>query len=149
MYCSAQSIRCLAIRRLVFGASALLAMASPAFAESLSALRAQEAEETALAKEAQYTSSLCRMPLATSIDWRTVANWPDNVRLSQTCDGALGAIEWVCKTPQGRNRAKRITRFVCAGDGSGPSLKDGTLRYGASPDGNGFAETKAYLEGNL
>ncbi len=124
-------------------------MVSPAFAESLSALRAQEAEEAALAKEAQYTSSLCRMPLATSIDWRTVAHWPDNVSLSQTCDGALGAIELLCKSPDGRIRAKRINRFVCAGDGSGPSLKGGTLRYGASPDDNGFAETKAYLESNL
>ena len=128
---------------------AIAAIAARADAQSLRELRSQEAENAALAEEAGYTSSICQTPLRASIDWRTTANWPENVSLAASCDGALGALESICRTPDGRKRAKRITRFVCAGDGSGPSISGHTLRFGAEPGGNGFAATKSLLESQL
>jgi hypothetical protein len=128
---------------------ALIAAPSLANAQSLKEIRSQEAEEKRLAQEAAYTNSLCQISLKTHIDWRSIADWPDSVSLSGKCDGALGAIEWFCKTGEGRTRVSRISTFVCAADGSGPSFNGSTLRYGADPVGNGFGETKAYLESKL
>ncbi|MEM9496061.1 MAG: hypothetical protein AAGA09_08660 [Pseudomonadota bacterium] len=138
----------IARRVLAFGLAAFVVTAG-ARAQSLQELRAQEAEEAALAKEAQYTSSLCQTSISTRIDWRTAANWPDGVSLSTSCDAALGAIEWFCRTPDGRTRVKRITTFVCKGDGTGPSLAGGALSYGAKPGVNGFEATRSYLSEKL
>lgn len=127
----------------------MMAVSGEASAQSLREIRAQEAQEGRLAQEAAYTSSLCRISLQTSIDWRSAANWPDDASLPGKCDGALGAIESFCKSDKGRRRVSRINAFVCAADGSGPSLNGGVLRYGADPDRNGFGETRRYLEGKL
>lgn len=125
-------------------AVAVTAMAPAASsAQSLREIRAQEAEERALDREAAFTQSVCGMNFSTSIDWRSVADWPDSASLTDSCDGALGALEAVCR----EGRAPRVTRFVCAGDGSGASYRGGTLRYGASPGDNGFSDTKSVLDG--
>ncbi len=113
-------------------------------AQSLKELRAQDAEEQALAREVAYTDTQCGGKISSSIDWRSAADWPDNVSLVSSCDGALGALEAYCRNNNGK---RRVTRFVCAGDGAGASLRGGTLRYGASPGDNGFASTKAVLDG--
>jgi len=109
--------------------------------QSLREIRAQEREERALEREAAFTRSVCDMDLDVVIDWRSAANWPDNVSLASACDGALSALEAVCR----KGKAPRVTRFVCAADGSGASLRGGTLRYGASPNGDGFSETRAVI----
>lgn len=111
-------------------------------AQSLRETRAQEAEERALQREAAFTQSVCGAKFSVSIDWRSAANWPDGVSIAASCDGALGALEAACR----KNRAPRVTRFVCAGDGSGASYRGGTLRYGASPGDSGFADTQVVLE---
>lgn len=128
--------------------AAALLLAGPAFAQSLKSIRAQEAEEAALAREAAFTNSVCGTSLSARIDWRSAASWPEEASLSDACGGALSALEAVCRGG-GKARAARISTFVCAGDGSGPSLRGGTLRYGAAPGGNGFSETRALLEGAL
>lgn len=120
-----------------------------ASAQSLKEIRAHEAEEKALQREAAFTESMCGISLNVSIDWRSAADWPANVSLTNACDGALGALEAICRTSTGKSRAKRVTRFICAGDGSGASLRGGSLRYGASPGENGFADTKAVLDNEL
>jgi len=120
-----------------------------AAAQSLKELRVRDAEETALDREVAYTQSVCGSAIGASIDWRSAADWPASVSLTSSCDGALGALEAYCRTRDGKSRAKRITRFVCAGDGAGASLRGGTLRYGATPGDNGFADTKALIDSEL
>lgn len=83
------------------------------------------------------------------IDWNSAATWPENASIADACGGALSALEAVCRSGKGKARASSLSSFVCAGDGSGPSLSGGTFRYGASPGVNGFAETKSYLVGAL
>lgn len=122
---------------------------STAAAQTLSEARAREAEERALKKEAQYTASVCGATLNARINWSSTRSWPDGVSIAGKCDAALGALESVCRSDAGRSKAKSIKTFVCSGDGSGPSLSGGTLTFGASPSGNGFGETKSYLDRNL
>jgi hypothetical protein len=116
-------------------------LAAPAGAQSLKELRARQAEEAALAREAAYTSAVCGRTIATRIDWSSARGWPEDESLAAACDGALGALEAACRA--GR---RDVREFVCAGDGSGPTRSGATLRYGAAPQASGFAETKAYLE---
>lgn len=128
-------------------AAMMLFVGAGADAQSLKTLRAQEAEEAALDREAAFTSSVCGTQINARIDWRSAADWPEGVSLAEACDGALGAVEAVCRADA--SRTSRISSFVCAGDGAGPDLSGATLRYGASPGGNGFSETRAYLESAL
>ena len=118
-------------------------------AQSLQEIRARENEDKALDREIAYTRSVCDSSISASIDWRSTASWPEGKSLVAPCDGALGALEAVCRSKDGASKAKRINRFICAGDGSGASLRGGTLRYGAQPGRNGFAETKAVLDREL
>ncbi len=124
-----------------------LVMSAAASAQSLKEIRAREAEESSLDREVAYTESVCGNSISVTIDWRSAANWPEHISLASSCDGALGALEAVCREDQ--NKARRVTRFVCAGDGSGASLRGSTLRYGASPGDNGFSSTKAMLDSVL
>ncbi len=120
-----------------------------ASAQSLKEIRARETNEQALEREAAYTRSVCGHSLTATIDWRSAADWPDGVSLAASCDGALGALEAICRNRAGKAKAQRVTRFVCAGDGGGASFRGGVLRYGASPGENGFSETKALLDSAL
>lgn len=124
-------------------------MTAAAEAQSLREIRARESEEAALDREASYTQSVCGNSFSASIDWRSAADWPDGVSIAASCDGALGALEAICRNADGKRKAKRISRFVCAGDGAGADLNGGTLRYGASPGDSGFSDTKAVLESGL
>lgn len=128
--------------------AALALTAASANAQSLKSLRAQEAEETALANEAAYTAQVCGSRLSARIDWRSAADWPDSVSLAATCDRALSALEAVCRSGA-KPGARSIASFVCAGDGAGPSLSGSTLRYGAAPGADGFSATRSYLESAL
>ena len=125
------------------------AMLSVASAQSLRETRAREADDAALQREIAYTRSICESRLSGSINWRSAADWPEGRSLAAACDGALGALEAVCRSGDGKDRARRVTRFVCAGDGGGASLRGGTLRYGARPNANGFSETKTMLDRQL
>ena len=109
--------------------------------QSLRDLRAQDADNRSLAREAAYTSEVCGRPIAASIDWASAKYWPADESLVDACDGALGAIETICRA----GRKNVVDRFVCAGDKSGASLSGKTLRYGASPGGNGYAATLATI----
>ncbi|MEO1241681.1 MAG: hypothetical protein AAFX54_07205 [Pseudomonadota bacterium] len=120
-----------------------------ASAQSLKEIRGREANEQALEREAAYTRSVCGHSITATIDWSSAADWPEGVSLAASCDGALGALEAICRNRAGKAKAKRVTRFVCAGDGGGASLRGGMLRYGASPGENGFSETKALLDSAL
>lgn len=126
--------------------ASLFAMAiapTRADAQSLRDLRAQESEEGAMAREVAYTSEVCGRRISARLDWASAGGWPAETSLVQACDGALGAVEAQCRS----GRKITVMTFVCAGDGSGPSLSGGVLRYGASPDGNAFDETTKYLAG--
>ena len=109
---------------------------------SLRDLREEDETARRLASEVAYTSSVCGAPISSSVDWRSVANWPDFADLVSACDGALGAVEASCRA----GRTRLVRRFICAGDASGPSLSGGVLRFGAAPVGDAFAETKALLD---
>lgn len=123
-------------------AAAMIGAHSADAAQSLREIRAQEAEERALEREAAFTQSVCGIKMTASIDWRSAADWPEDVSLAASCDGALSALEAACR----KGAAPRVTRFVCAGDGSGASLRSGALRYGATPGNSGFADVKVELE---
>ncbi|GAB4519738.1 MAG: hypothetical protein Kow00133_05640 [Amphiplicatus sp.] len=135
--------RCLAA---LLAALCTLAAAPAGALQTLKSLRAQEAEERALAAEIGYTNSVCGASIGAEIDWRSADDWPEDESLADACDGALGALEAVCRAGDGRDRAQSISTFVCAGDGAGPSLRGGVLRYGATPGGDGFGETRRFLE---
>ena len=134
------NIRIMAVRvehpglKLVLCAGAIflaLTTFNSAAAQSLRDLRQRDAAERTLDREAAYTSSVCDTSISASIDWRSAADWPDASRLVASCDGALGALEAFCRSNVGRQRAQNISRFVCAGDGSGASMRGRTLRYGS------------------
>ncbi|MEM9618652.1 MAG: hypothetical protein AAF936_11885 [Pseudomonadota bacterium] len=133
----------------IFAVVACAVIGGDATAQSLKEIRDREANEQALEREAAYTRSVCGHSITATIDWRSAADWPAGVSLAASCDGALGALEAVCRNRAGRAKAQRVTQFVCAGDGGGASLRGGTLRYGASPGENGFLETKALLDSAL
>ena len=123
-------------------------MVSAAYAnQPLRTLRAREAAERELDQEAGFTGKVCGTSISTRIDWATAADWPENANIAKACDGALGALEAICRSD--RSRGSRITSFVCSGDGSGPDLSGSTLYYGATPGQSGFDETKSFLEGEL
>ena len=128
--------------RAVTAAFIMLIQASSAAAgQSLRDLRAQESENKALAREAAYTSEVCGRPIPASIDWSRSKDWPAHESLTEACDGALGAVETICRA--GKKTAVRS--FVCSGDSAGPSLSGGVLRYGAAPGVNGYAATLATI----
>lgn len=116
---------------------------SPVSGQSLRDMRAEEAQDAALAREAAYTSEVCGRTISASVDWPSARSWPGGTGVVEACDGALGAVETTCRA----GRKSLVASFVCAGDGTGPELSGGTLRYGASRGGNSFAETKAFLDG--
>lgn len=135
-----------AFRRFGLAVALSAALAAPASAlQSLKSLRAQEAEERALEGEAAYTNSVCEANMGARIDWGSAAGWPEGESLVDACDGALGALEAACRAG-GKTRLQNLSTFVCAGDGSGPSLSGRTFRYGASPGQSGFDETRDYLD---
>lgn len=115
--------------------------AAPASAQSLKDLRARERESRELDRQAAFTSEICGRTISATIDWSSAADWPDGESLAAVCDGALGAVETICR----RGRTNVVSRFVCAGDGSGADLSGTTLRYGAAPGGNGYAATLAEI----
>jgi hypothetical protein len=115
--------------------------AATASAQSLKDIRAQERENRELARQAAFTSEVCGRTIAASIDWSSAAAWPAGESLAAVCDGALGAVETICR----RGKTTVVNRFVCAGDGSGAELSGKTLRYGATPGDNGYAQTLAEI----
>jgi hypothetical protein len=104
-------------------------------------MRAEDADNAALAREASYTSEVCGRTISASVDWDSARGWTGR-SLVAACDGALGAVEAACRA----GRKSLVSSFTCAGDGAGPSLAGGELRYGASKGANAFDETKAYLD---
>lgn len=133
--------------RIVFLLAWLSIMTAGASAQSLRSLRQQEADNIALAREAAYTSSVCGAPISARIDWSSASSWPEGESLAAACDGALGAIETICRND--RARGGKIRSFVCAGDGAGPSLSGGTFRYGAAPGEDGYSSSLDYLQSSL
>jgi hypothetical protein len=125
----------------------LAVLASSAGAQSLRSLRAQEADAAALAREAAYTSSVCGASISARIDWPSASSWPEGQSLAAACDGALGALETLCRN--GRGRGGRVSSFTCAGDGSGPTLSGASFRFGASPGGDSYSNALPYLESAL
>jgi len=130
-------------RRMVpaFLVLAALVSAASASAQSLRDLRARERENRELARQAAFTSEVCGRTIAATIDWSTAEDWPARESIAEVCDGALGAVETICR----RGRTNVVHRFLCAGDGAGAELSGKTLRYGASPGGNGYAQTLAEI----
>lgn len=130
-------------RRMVpaFLVLAALLSAAGASAQSLKDLRARERDNRELARQAAFTSEVCGRTIAATIDWSTAEDWPARESIAEVCDGALGAVETICR----RGRTNVVHRFICAGDGSGAELSGKTLRYGASPGGNGYAQTLAEI----
>lgn len=120
---------------------ALAVALTAASAQSLKDLRARERENAELARQAAFTSDVCGRSISASIDWGSSADWPADESLAEVCDGALGAVETICR----RGRTNIVERFICAGDGSGAELSGKTLRYGARPGGNGYATTLAEI----
>lgn len=112
--------------------------------QSLRATRAQDGAEQALAGEVAYTNGVCGLSMSSAIDWPSASDW-DGAALVGACDRALGAIEASCRGGKPALVAA-LTRFVCAGDGAGPSIRNRTFRFGAAPGGDGFDETRALLQ---
>ena len=125
-----------------------LTVSVSAHAQSLREAREREAEEAALNTEIAYTQTVCSSSISASIDRSSLSNWPADKSLVASCDGALGAIEAICRR-DGAAKVQSIKRFVCAGDSAGPSLRGGVLRYGAAPGKNSFNETDAFLTKTL
>jgi hypothetical protein len=125
---------------LAAGAAAPAAQDFPGL--SLRDQREQDDSVRRLADEVAYTSEVCGTTIASSIDRRSLRDWPAFSDLVSACDGALGAVEASCRA----GRTGLVREFVCAGDASGARLRGGVLRYGAAPTSDGFAQTKAVLD---
>ena len=123
---------------------ACVTLASAADAQSLRDARARDADARALAKEAVYTRRVCGNDITAEIDWASAGDWRSGLLVAE-CDKALGALEAACRA--GDERAKSVTRFVCAGDGAGAEIFGNTLRYGAERGVNAFKATKEALDG--
>lgn len=132
-----------AIRHLAAALALAACWNSAAAAQSLRDLRAQEAADRELSREAAYTSEVCGRPISAGIDWASVKNWPDGESVVDACNSALGAVETICRA----GRTDVVKSFICAGDGAGATLSGGVLRYGARPGGNGYATTLAVIGG--
>ena len=137
-------------RSVVFIAGLAGAAVSTASAQSpLKELRARQTEERQLASEVAYTSTICGARISSRIDWNRASDWPEDESLADACDDALGAIEAMCRSGDADKVAKTISSFTWTGDSAGPSLNGSTLTFGARPGGNGFDQTRAYLQGRL
>lgn len=121
-------------------AFALCLVTEAAFAQSLRDARARDAAETALAEQAVYTGKVCSADIQTAVEWTEGALMSADALIAD-CDKSLGAVEAVCRG----GRKAPVDRFICASDGRGAVLKGRTLRYGAGPDRDPFAETQAVL----
>ena len=123
-------------------AFAALAATGGAAAQSLKDVRAREANAAALGEQAVYTRKICGNQLRAEIDWASAGDWQAGLLISE-CDKALGALEAACRA--GDQQAKRVSKFICAGDGSGATLSNGSLRYGAARGADAFKETQDVL----
>ncbi len=142
--------------RITLGAAAILSWASASAYEpkkeaeqSLKTIRAQNAAEVALQSQIGYTNSVCGGSIKASINWSRVKGWPEDDDLAAACDNALGALEAICRAPDGKTRAASVKQFVCGGDSAGPSFSGGVLYFGATPGVRDFSGVKAYLDGAL
>ena len=117
--------------------------------QSLRELRARQAEEERLQREAAFTGNVCNTRISARINWNASSRWPSGNSLAGACDGALSAVEAMCRGGKADRVRERIKSFECSGNGSGPSLSGSTLRYGARPGGDSFGETQSYLERTL
>lgn len=115
-------------------------------AQSLKAARAKDAEFSRLSQEASYTNKMCDASFSARIDWAASRNWPPAISLAEACNGALGAIEAMCRSKEGKAQAGRIAVFTCAGDGRGPVFAGGEMRFGANPRGDSYASMTRFLE---
>lgn len=115
-------------------------------AQSLKEMRAQDAEENALQREADFTARVCGGSISASIDWASADDWPEDVSIARACDGALSALEAMCRQGKGRGE---ISSFVCTGDGDGAFIDGGELTYGATPGESGFDDAMDVLEDEL
>ncbi|MBY0421465.1 MAG: hypothetical protein K2Q06_04115 [Parvularculaceae bacterium] len=113
--------------------------------QSLREARAQDAAEQLLASQVAYTNSVCGLTMTSGIDWATVGDWPD-AALVDACDRALGAVELACRAGSRKSQIASLSRVVCAGDGSGPSLQARVFRYGAAVGVDAFEQTRAMLD---
>ncbi|MGV6801280.1 MAG: hypothetical protein ACWA5L_05095 [bacterium] len=117
---------------------------------SLADARLRQQEEASLREQIAFTNEVCGTSIRASINWRSVSNWPDNGKgIARVCDGALGAVESLCRSDKKSQIQSKIKSFQCLGDGSGPALSGSSLKYGGRPGGNGFSQTKAYLDRKL
>jgi len=130
-----------------FAAALGLAPPPDGAAQSLKEMRARDAEERALQREADFTGRVCGASITASFDWSTFDDWPEGASATSACDGALAALEALCR--DGRGAGGAVSSFVCAGDGAGASLSGGELTYSASPGDNGFDDAMAVLESNF
>jgi len=133
----------------LIGVTASTMLVPSVMAQSLKSIRAQQAEQEVLDNEVAYTNSVCGGSITAKIDWKSAANWPDGNSLAGACDDALGAVEAICRGAGGKAKSAKIKSFVCKGDSGGVSFSGSTLTFGATPGQNGFADTKAYLDGAL
>lgn len=132
--------------------AALLLACAPQFAAaqpplSLKETRVQAAEAESLGKEVAYTNSVCGLSMSAAVDWQSADAWPDVADLVAQCDLALGAVETACRAGGPPPQIASLTRFVCAGDGSGPSIRARTFRFGAARGGDSFERTRVFLDG--
>lgn len=113
---------------LLAGFALAFAAGSAVAAQSLKAIRAQQAEENMLEDQAGYTQQLCGIRFSVSIDWSSFDHWPQGADVAKACDRGLSEIETDCRNGE----TPRVSRFVCTGDGSGADYSGSTLTYGAS-----------------
>lgn len=123
----------------------LNADAQPAL--SLKEARAQDAQSQSLAEQVAYTNSVCGLSMSAEVDWGSAAAWPEGSGLITQCDLALGAIESSCRAGAPKADITSLSRFICAGDGSGPSIRGRTFRFGAARGADSFERTRAFIDG--
>ncbi len=121
------------------------------FAQSLQEKKVQMNEEETLASEVAYTNQVCGSDISASVDWQSFSSAEQDIelRLSNSCDAALSAIENLCSSENNQQAIKsQVDQVVCTkGTSRDVTLRQGTLLFQMNgPDGDDFEYIRDYLK---
>jgi len=134
-------------------ATAAMAVAASAGAQSLKARQFQAKEDEYLARSIEDTSKRCESQISAKIDWAAIKqDEPGSSSPSGYCGEALNAIGSLCGQAMAKEAVQKgVKTLVCTmGGPRAISLKDGTLTYTMEYDSaNNEDYIKAFLKEHL
>jgi hypothetical protein len=132
-------------------AAVMIAVALPAFADSLAAKKMHAQQEADLTDKLTLTNQRCGSHVKAAIDWSTFSE-PDVLKTAVTpfCAAALDAIEDICGDDLGKQAITEKVKTVTCASAPAASFADGALTFSFSlaPNQNKLL-VRDYLEKSL